>query len=56
MKIITQCKTIKPRKFKKNYFKMPITCRDIDWFMIKESLCIYYTYCKYTLYKNEVIH
>ena len=42
IKIITQCKTVKPRKFKKkNYFKIPNTYRDIDWFMIKKSPCIF---------------
>jgi len=43
IKIATQCKIVKPRKFKKNYFKIPNTYRDIDWFMIKESLCRWLT-------------
>ena len=37
IKIITQCKTVKLRKLKYIYFKIPNTYRDIDWFMIKKS-------------------
>ncbi|KAF0745542.1 Uncharacterized protein FWK35_00023367, partial [Aphis craccivora] len=41
IKIVTKCKIEKPRKLKKkNYFKIPNTSRDINWFTIKESPCI----------------
>jgi hypothetical protein len=38
--IVTQCKIVKPRKFKKNYFKIPNISRDINWFTINKLPCI----------------